>query len=273
MKYVRWFISGVALFFLAGCFQVTTVVRVNPDGSGTVEESMLLSKKIIAQMDEIMRGGAGDGGAEPKPVELFDPAKLKEQARAMGEGVTYRSGEKVVTADYTGYTATFAFTDINELRLNLQSGAAGQGIGGGKETAPPIIFHFTKGPPATLTVEQPRGKPAPAAPETDMAVSLAASGGMPDEESRKFAEMLTGMKFQLAIEVNGTIVATNATHREGKRITLVELDLAKLGAAAPQLEKLSRLNGGSLAQAKELLKDFPGMKVDMNDRLNVVFRK
>jgi hypothetical protein len=73
--------------------------------------------------------------------------------------------------------------------------------------------------------------------------------------------------------VNGTIVSTNATHRNGQRVTIVDLDLAKLGDAVPRLEKLGMLNGASLDEAMTLLKDIPGMKADMNDELTVVFRK
>jgi len=81
------------------------------------------------------------------------------------------------------------------------------------------------------------------------------------------------MKMALVVEVNGSIVETNATHRDGRRITIIDFDLAKLGSSLPQLEKLKRLQGSSLADAKELMKDFPGMKLDLNDRLKVLFMK
>ena len=92
MKHFRLVITVVAIFFLAGCFQVSTVVRVNPDGSGTVVETMLLSKKMIAKMNEMMQGFAGESGAKPEPIDMFEPAKLKAQAAGMGEGVTYQIG-------------------------------------------------------------------------------------------------------------------------------------------------------------------------------------
>jgi predicted component of type VI protein secretion system len=81
------------------------------------------------------------------------------------------------------------------------------------------------------------------------------------------------MKITLSVEVNGTIKGTNATHINGNRITIVDFDLAKIGSSIPQLEKLKQLKGSSLAEAKELLKDFPGMKMDMNDQLTIDFTK
>ncbi len=277
---MRWFkllIAGITFCILAGCFQVATVVHVNPDGSGTVEERMLLSKKVVAQLDAMFQGLAGEGAEKPKGMEIFEPEKLKAEAATMGEGVTYRSGERVETADYTGYTATYAFTDITKLRLsNTGSDAVRAGAGGEKPSALPMTFRFSKGSPATLTVVHSREKTtddAAAKPPTEPAPASIAPAEPPNEEAKKLAELFLGLKFQVAIEVNGTIVSTNATHRDGQRVTLIDFDLAKLGHAATNLEKLGRLNGASFDEAMVLLKDIPGMKADMNEELKVVFRK
>ena len=86
------------------------------------------------------------------------------------------------------------------------------------------------------------------------------------------AEMFMGMRISLAVEMNGSIVETNATYRDGNRITIIDFDMAKLGSSITHFAKLKGLQGSSLAEAKEIMKDFPGMKVDLNDRLKVVFR-
>ncbi len=270
-------VAGIALCFLAGCFQVATVVHVNPDGSGTVEERVLLSKKLIAQLDAMFQGFAGEAGEKPKGLEIFEPEKLRAEAATMGEGVTYRSGEKVETADYTGYTATYAFTDVTRLRLNdASSDAVGAASGGKKAAALPMTFRFSKGngTQATLVVVHPREKSAEVSAAKPVAEPMPAAtpAEPPNEEAKKLADLFMGLKFQLAIEVNGTIVSTNATHRDGRRVTLVDFDLAKLGDAATNLEKLGMLNGASFDEAMTLLKDIPGMKADMNEELKVVFR-
>ncbi len=278
MKYLRWSIPMVALLFLSGCFQISEVMHLNPDGSGTVEETMLMSKKFFAQMNQMMSGFTGESGAKAEPPELFDPAKLKEQANAMGEGVTYVSGKKVETADFTGYKAIYYFTDINKLNLSQQGAALGAPVGNG-QSAQMLGFHFTKassGSPATLTIEQPAGNKATAAPSAQEAppTPAPASPTAPvDEETAKMLKMFMGMKFLLAIDINGAIASTNATYRDGNRITVLDFDMEKLGNSVSSLEKLERLKTGSLADAKELVKEVPGMKVDMNDKLTVVFDK
>jgi hypothetical protein len=111
------------------------------------------------------------------------------------------------------------------------------------------------------------------APKEDTETPPADKGAIPDEEAKKLVEMFMGMRMTLSVEVNGAIKGTNATHLSGNRITIVDFDLAKLGASIPQLEKLKQMKKSSLADARELLKDFPGMKMDMNDQLTVEFTK
>ena len=145
-----------------------------------------------------------------------------------------------------------------------------------KPTTPPMTFHFSKGSPSTLTITQPRTEASGevgAAPEAKPAAPADSQPKMSDEKARELMEMFMGMKFVLAVEMNGTIVSTNATHRDGNRLTIVDFDLARLGDAGPELEKLSQLKNSSFEDAKEQLKGIPGIKFELNDKLTVVFRK
>lgn len=273
---VHWVVIAVVTVLLAGCFQVTTVVRVNPDGSGTVAETMLLSKKLVDQMNEMARSFAVEGGPPPKQIELFEPDKLAARAAKMGEGVSYQSGEKTETGDYTGYMAVYAFSDINSLRLSNKSNDSGDGSKTVNPHAPPAVFHFTGGVPATLIIEMPNEKRT--APEHDGSSkkhdpAAVAESDLSEDQAQQIVEMFKGMRMTLAVEMNGCIVETNASYRDGNRITLVDFDLAQLTSSFPQLEKLNNLQGGSLAEVKELLKTFPGMKIDLNERVKVVFRQ
>jgi hypothetical protein len=192
----------------------------------------------------------------------------------MGKGVTYRGGKKAETPDYSGYTATYAFKDINTLKLSQQSGAP---TGNNEAKSLPLNFRFKKGPTATLTILQPKTEPsgiAAAVPDGEPAPRADIPPRMSDEKTKELMEMFMGMKFALAVEVNGTILSTNATHRDGNRVTIVDFDLGKLGNASPEeLEKLSQMKSGSLEEAKELAKNIPGVAFDLNEKVTVVFEK
>jgi hypothetical protein len=265
----------IGMLLISGCFQVETVIRVNRDGSGTVSETMMLSKKMLSQMNAMMEAFPQEGGAKPQPFELFEPDKLKARAKEMGDGVTYLSGKKADSADFSGYTATYAFLDINALRLNQQGDSSSSAPGPGNAPSLPVIFHFTKGNPSTLVIEQPMEK---ASEKGSGESSKGAGQNNPadspgsDNEAKELIEMFMGMKMVLALDIDGEILESNATHRNGSRITIVEMDLATFGKSIPELEKLKELNLNSMEEAKELIKGIPGMKIDMNRSLKVVFR-
>jgi hypothetical protein len=53
-------LAAILLFAVgtAGCFQMTTVVKVNGDGSGTIDHTMLVTKAALAQLRNF-RAAAG----------------------------------------------------------------------------------------------------------------------------------------------------------------------------------------------------------------------
>jgi hypothetical protein len=265
--------------FLGGCFQVETTVRVNTDGSGTVEERMLMSDMVISQIDEMARAFAGPE-AKPEPFTLNDVKALRKRADEMGAGVKFVSSKAVSGDGYTGYRAIYSFRDINKLRLSQEGpkkpgeSAGEPGKAGGK----PFLFQFTPGTEARLVIIPPRNEPSERKAEPEAGSQPASEGkevkpALTAEQEREAAEMLKGMRFSLAIEVNGRVVASNATHRDGRRITVFEFDLGKMGADPEKLLLLKKVDPTNFAEAKELMKAFPGIKVDLNDRLEVSFAR
>lgn len=272
----------LALLILPGCFQVDTVIKVNRDGSGTVEETMLVSKKLLAQMNEMMQGFAGkEGNNEKNKVQfpdIYDPAKLKAKAAEMGSGVTYSSGKKIISDRFEGYQVVYAFTDINKLSLNQNRSedltAAPATIDDGSDKKPEkLMFRFSKGSPATLTIRQPEdASVGKVAKEEKSEVQTTEDKNVTGANIEQFREMMGGLKFSLTVEVCGNIVQTNATHHEGSRITVMDLDFDKLLGNPEQIARLNRLQPKSFEDVRELARNIPGMKVDLNKELVVKFK-
>ncbi len=62
MKYLRLiFVAMAAVLGLTGCLQVEKVVKLQPDGSGTIEETVVLSKSALAGLEQMAGGGQGGG--------------------------------------------------------------------------------------------------------------------------------------------------------------------------------------------------------------------
>jgi hypothetical protein len=240
---------------------------------------MLMSDMVISQIDEMAKAFAGPE-AKPEPFTLNDVKGLRKRADEMGAGVKFVSSTAVSGDGYTGYRAIYSFRDINKLRLSQEGpkkpgeSAGEPGKAGGK----PFLFQFTPGKEARLVIIPPHNERTELKAEPE-AVSKPASEGqevkpaLTPEQEREAAEMLKGMRFSLAIEVNGKVMASNATYREGGRITVFEFDLGKMGADPEKLLLLKKVDPNNFAEAKELMKAFPGIKVDLNDRLEVSFAR
>jgi len=133
----RLFIIVIFSVTLSGCIQIDTSINVKTDGSGTIEETFLIRKDLIQQMKKMVEGiatslddasedgGTGgviqddvDSGKKAEEFPLFDEVKLREKAGQKGEGVTFIGGSKIVTDDYEGYRAVYAFEDISKVKIN-----------------------------------------------------------------------------------------------------------------------------------------------------------
>ena len=166
MKVLRFLILTLPFFMLAGCFDVETVVRVRSDGSGVVEERMLMGGELIA-MARQMQAASG----EPTETNtLYKREELEDRAKAMGPGVSLVSVEPLVGEEREGYVAVYAFPDINKLVLNQNpgdkapSGAGMQNEGAGKENEPVTCrspgspgrgSHICRDAPGRATLQRP----------------------------------------------------------------------------------------------------------------------
>lgn len=279
----------LTLLFLTGCVQVETLIKVKPDGSGTVEETFLISKafltkqRITPQVESIVKPESSK--TQPPKIEIFNEARLKEKAETMGEGVTYLSGEKLVTEEAEGYQAIYSFTDINNLKISQSPvGETTDTSAGG----PPkiqfqegfITFQFTKGPPAILTVKQPPSEPADK-PQTPAEESPVAE--KPESQQDVFDDLLISMvqelfkevfkdtKVEMAIEVEGDITETNATYQEDSRVTLMDIDFNQLLENQEKFKQFCESQFKSSEEIKKLMKDLPGIKVDLNEEVKIKF--
>ena len=81
-KLIRLPILFLSTLLLWGCFQVDTVVRVKKDGSGTVEERMVMGGMFVAQMKMMsaQMGAMGGEAAGAGEFSLLDEEKLRARA-------------------------------------------------------------------------------------------------------------------------------------------------------------------------------------------------
>ena len=199
-------IAGLA----TGCMKNKTLIRVNPDGTGTILMSCVYSPKVKIMMDQMMTQMEAQMKAQmqaqglPQGTEFSmkdkmpkDPLcsedTIKGMGRQFGSGVRFVKSKKIQPkGGGNGFVALFEFDDINEVFVNMNAGAS-QGMSmsmapspGGAAALPPvkrgkdaIQFELTKGPTSTLTVRLPKMPEADTKPASTPAPPPPGAGANP----------------------------------------------------------------------------------------------
>jgi hypothetical protein len=77
------------------------------------------------------------------------------------------------------------------------------------------------------------------------------------------------MKMSAKIVVESGIAETNATHRDGNTVTLMEMDFGKLMADPKVAAKMQKLNLQDAAALQEDLKNIPGIKGEEKEKVTI----
>jgi len=268
MPNIRLIFLFLATLLLSGCLDIETLVRVRPDGSGQIEERFLMGAQLSA-LGAMQEEQSGQGGKS----QLFDRTELEKRAHQMGPGVTLASVEPLTVGERQGYHAIFSFTDISKVRLNQNPGdhaPAGGGMQGEGPVEELMTFEFHPGSPAELVIHSGMKGNAEG--------TSAQGGAMPagDDANAEMAlgmmrEMFKEMRIAIAVEVEGQIIDTNATHRDGSRITLTEMDFGKLLENPERFKKFAQANPQTLEESKKLLKGLEGFKIEFEPNVRVRF--
>ena len=118
-----------------GCVDATSVVELQPDGSGRIVETVYLSAAAMGMMGGMMGGMGGEGAQMTVPENpLLDEAKAMDKAGQMGEGVEFVSIKEVKKADGSkGAQTIYSFKDISKVKVAMGGDDMGPGGPGGGE--------------------------------------------------------------------------------------------------------------------------------------------
>jgi hypothetical protein len=269
MRSLRLFAVLVAAVSLTACLNSTTLVKLKPDGSGTVEQTTLMNMAAL-------KGMLPPGAAGQNQGPMMNRDDLERTAQRMGKGVRLVSTEPIKGANgFEGTKAIFSFDDINQIQISQDPNVNTEPLGGGKSESP-VKFTFTKNPSGTSTLtininDQKVGDASKEKPE------MPERSDMPDLTNPMIMNMIKtmfdGFKINIDLEVVGSIVKTNADYVNGSRLTLLEMDMAALLADEAKLRALQGKigPGASFSEVKPYLKDIKGIKID-GPTIRVEFR-
>lgn len=274
-----------AVFLLSGCIQDNMVLNIKPDGSGTIEETVLMGNSFIEMMQGLTKGMSEAGGEEKGKAEGAKPKsddsmvtemmeKAKTNAKDFGEGVAFVSAKPAKTETASGYTAVYSFTDISTVTLNQNPGKKSPGESkkedAGAANSDTIRFAFKKGAVSRLSVTMPPPKTEDRKDRKDEA------GKKQEAEDPNALEMMKSMfkdmKVSIVLNMMGDIVDTNATYRTGKQVTLIDMDFGKLVNDMPLLKKINEAQPQSVEEMKAMVKGVEGLKLEFNNPVTIDFK-
>src|SRR5689334_25176380 len=98
MRCLRLAALVAAALASGACFQMTTVLRIAGDGSGTITHRMVYSNQALAQLRQfaMFSGRGGNGGAAPgAPFDPLSEQQARDMAASIGPDVEYVSSTQV----------------------------------------------------------------------------------------------------------------------------------------------------------------------------------
>lgn len=254
---------------LAGCIEIETKVNINKDGSGTLEETVLMSTEMIQMLNEFMTGFTDDT-TQVEKFKLYKEDDLKKRELDLGEGVTLLSGSEIKTDTKEGYKVTYSFSDLNKLRIDQSPDSRIPDDGSGLDVKEKnyVTFSFKKGNTSEIKINLPDVKKD----EEDETESDAEIDSVNDGDISQMKFLLKDLSFSLVVNVNGEIVETNADYLQDSEITLFKLSFGELLDNQEKLEELKKINPDNLKELKEIMKDIPGIKIETNDPVVIKFK-
>jgi hypothetical protein len=243
----------------AGCFQMTTVLKVKGDGSGTLDHRMVYAPRALAQMRSLGGLGAGAGQA----IDPSSEAQARALAAAIGPGVTYVTSTPVSTPLGQGRDATYAFSDVTQLRISTQP-ATPPGVSIStpalKSDAETVTFSLTHDPSghAILHIH---------VPEPNFLDALGSQGA--SSQIPMIKTLLGGAHVLLMVEPEGALVRTSSPFADASRVTLLEIDLDRVLQDDTLIARLQAAK--TQDDAKAAVREAAGVKINLDREITVEF--
>ena len=259
MRALRLLVLLAAALVSGACFQMTTVLKVSGDGTGTITHRMVYTNQALAQLRQFAAFGGGRGATS----DPLSEQQARDMAASIGPGVAYVGSTPVTLPAGQGRESTYAFTDVSQLRISTQPATPG-GISihapGLSTTSESITFSLTHEPNgnAVLHIHVPDPN------FLDALGSPAAAG-----QIGMIKTMLAGARMLLVAEPAGAVVRTSSPYVDGQRVTLLEVDLDEVLKDETLMPRLQAAK--TQDEAKAIVQAAPGLKINLDRDITIEF--
>jgi len=277
---LRVLMLAVAVIVATGCMQIENTVTIRPDGSGTISERVVVSPQMSMMMESM---ASMDSSAE-ESSQMFSEENIRDRDPYPGtqlDGITM-----IDDMSGRGYESVYTFSDIREVTFrpsspgeimpdnaqssgNISIGDSGSGM------LKELGMEFTPGSPATLVVRIPQDAMADD-PDEEMEgeMDMDAGGDGPDmsdpQQLRMLRMMFQDARFRVALNIDGEIVETNATHRNGNTLTLFDFNFGEMVQDTSALRQFMEFSDRKNADPSDI-SDLPGVTIEDQEEITIRF--
>lgn len=263
-------IFPLLMLLFAGCLQVETTLKVNKDGSGNIDEKVLFSKTFVNMLKDFAE--AFQDSASTEEFSVFSEEEIIADAKDYGENVVYVSYKKIDNENWEGYQATYSFDDITKIKISPSPDSKvdmGDQAAENEQEAEYYFFKFVKGNTPQLIIDRPVIE---LNEETDENNDSEDSVQSDEEAGEEFVKMMEGMKIDIAVEVEGEIINTNATYVKGSRVTLFQMDFSEMMKNKEGFEEFKKNEPKNIDEMKKYLEKLPGIKLEVEKPVTINFK-
>lgn len=264
------FIFVFVSLLLAGCLQVETTINVNKDGSGTINEKILMSQTFVNMIKEFAM--AFQDSASTEEFVFFKDEEIIADAKDYGQDVKYVSHTLISNDEWEGFHAVYSFSDISKVRVQPDPDSKVGMSDEGAETTEQkdyYFFKFKRGDVAELIIDRPDME---FISDTAMDSEYETSEQNDEEMGDEFVKMMEGMKINIAIQVDGKITTTNASYIDGSKITLMKMDFGEMMKNKESFKEFRNKEPKNVEEMKNFLEKFPGMQIEVKKPISVKFK-
>lgn len=243
---------------LTGCVDVEVAIKLNPDGSGTVTETVLVKSDIGIQ-------------ANGKPVQLqakpLDSPSLATKVNSYGGEVYLISNRALNRGGKVGYRAEFGFDDINKLKVPIDQ----------KNPKNFYTFQQVKGNTNRLSILSTLDwlGDTNIEPKVEEALTDAIVN---DPKFKNYLgtvfKNLQDASYKIHLELaGGKMIKSNAMYQQGQVINLINMDFNQMVHYPDFSEFLTMQNMGKKPTRYQLMSQrIPGMEVDFQKEISIEYQ-
>ena len=259
---------------LAGCLQVDTTINLKKDGSGTINEKVLMSKTFVNMMKEFAMAFQDSATAAEEEFSLFKDEDIISDATEYGDDVKYLSHSFINNDEWEGYEAIYSFDDISKIKIQPDPDskvAMSEDETESEDGSEYYFFKFKKGDVSELIIDRPEiefNKDS----ENGESSSEEVTEQNEDELGEEALKMMDGMKINIAVKIDGEISSSNATYVDGSTITLFQMSLGEMMKDKEAFKEFQNKEPKNIEEMKQFIEKFPGMKIEIQKPVSVKFK-